>query len=130
MYNLGYACINMALSYPKEWGDMPKGTPRITTNRSMIRRTFNERGLEYASALALQNCLDLEKIIEWNEQHDIKFYRMSSDIFPWASEYDFEELPDFEAIEYTPWTVQQIDEPERTRCSEYCYRSRKSCQSF
>ena len=88
----------MALSYPKEWGNMPKGTPRITTNRSMIRRTFNERGLEYASTLALQNCLDLEKIIEWNEQHDIKFYRMSSDIFPWASEYNFEELPDFEAI--------------------------------
>jgi UV DNA damage endonuclease len=98
MHNLGYACINMSLSYPSEWGDKPKGTPKITTNRTMIRKTFNEKGLDYVSSLALQNCLDLEKIIEWNEQHGIKFYRMSSNLFPWASEYRFEQLPDYEEI--------------------------------
>ena len=89
--NLGYACINMTLS------EQPK-SKRITTNRSMIKRTFKARGLPYASELALLNVLDLEKIIQWNEDNDIKFYRMSSDIFPWASEYEFEQLPDFEAI--------------------------------
>ena len=89
--NLGYACINMTLS------EQPK-SKRITTNRSMIRRTFKAKGLPYASELALQNVLDLEKIIQWNEDNDIKFYRLSSDIFPWASEYEFEELPDFEMI--------------------------------
>ena len=57
MYNLGYACINMGLS------NQPK-SKRVTTNRSMIRRTFLDKGLPYASELALQNCLDLEKIIE------------------------------------------------------------------
>ena len=88
----------MSLSYPQEWGGKPKGTPRITTNRTMIRKTFNQKGLGYASELALQNCLDLEKIIEWNEQHQIKFYRMSSNLFPWASEYRFEQLPDYEEI--------------------------------
>ena len=89
--NLGYACINMTLS------EQPK-SKRNTTHRSMIRRTFKAKGLPYASELALQNVLDLEKIIQWNEDNDIKFYRLSSDIFPWASEYEFEELPDFEMI--------------------------------
>jgi len=97
--NLGYACINMGLSYPREWGGMPRGTQKITTNRSMIRKTFNARGLEYASELALKNTSDLCKIIQWNEDNDIKFYRMSSDLFPWASEYEFEDLPDWEEIQ-------------------------------
>ncbi|MBP04916.1 MAG: UV damage repair endonuclease UvsE [Euryarchaeota archaeon] len=89
--NYGYACINMTLS------DVPK-SKRITTNRTMIKRTFKEKGIKYASELALQNVLDLEKILKWNENHDIKFYRMSSDIFPWASEYEFGDLPDIKVI--------------------------------
>ena len=62
-YNLGYACINMALSYPE------KGKERITTNRGMIKRTFQQKGLPYASALTLQNAKDLLQILQWNEQH-------------------------------------------------------------
>lgn len=96
--NLGYACINMQLSYPREWGGAPRGTKPITTNRSMIRRTFDQRGVAYASELALQNVKDLYKILEWNEANGFKFYRMSSNLFPWASEYDWNELPDIEAI--------------------------------
>ena len=91
MYNLGYACINMCLS------NQPK-SKRVTTNRSMIRKTFDAKGLPYASELTLQNCLDLERIIQWNQDNDIKFYRMSSDIAPWHSEYSLEDLPDFKAI--------------------------------
>jgi UV DNA damage endonuclease len=91
MTNLGYACINMHLS------GLPK-SQRITTNRSMIRRTFKDRGLPYASELALANCRDLLTILKWNEQHDIRFFRISSDIFPWASEYKLADLPDFDAI--------------------------------
>ena len=91
MYNLGYACINMGLS------NLPK-SKRITTNRSMIRKTFDTKGLSYASELTLQNCLDLERIIQWNQDHGIKFYRMSSNIAPWHSEYELEDLPDFKAI--------------------------------
>ena len=64
----------------------------------MIRRTFDERGLPYASELALANCRDLLKILRWNEQHDIRFFRISSDIFPWASEYKLSDLPDFDDI--------------------------------
>jgi len=89
--NYGYACINVTLS------DVPR-SKRITTNRTMIKRTFKEKGIKYASELALQNVLDLEKILKWNENNDIKFYRMSSDIFPWASEYEFDALPNIRVI--------------------------------
>tara|TARA_R110000824_G_scaffold43928_8_gene128255 strand:- start:8689 stop:9600 length:912 start_codon:yes stop_codon:yes gene_type:complete len=88
---LGYACINMGFS------NVPK-SKRITTNRSMIKRTFQARGIPYASELALQNCTDLLKILKWNEENDIKFFRMSSSLFPWASEYNLEQLPDYENI--------------------------------
>lgn len=93
MKNLGYACINMSLSNLKK-------SERITTNRSMIRRTFDERGKDYASELALQNCKDLYSILKWNEEHGIKFFRLSSEFFPWASEYDIESLKDYEKILY------------------------------
>ena len=99
MTNLGYACVNMGLSYPCEWGDKPRGTQRVTTNRSMIKKTFIQKGIPYASELSLQNVKDLETIVDWNEANNIKFYRMSSDIFPWASEYQLEELPDFDKIQ-------------------------------
>ena len=91
MNHLGYACINMGFS------SLPK-SQRITTNRTMIRRTFDDRGIEYASELALQNLRDLRTILEWNLENDIYFYRLSSDIIPWASEYNLEEMPNYGAI--------------------------------
>ena len=42
MRNYGYACINMGFS------NRPK-SKRITTNRTMIKRTFQERGIADAS---------------------------------------------------------------------------------
>tara|TARA_Y100000389_G_scaffold35658_1_gene30326 strand:- start:651 stop:1601 length:951 start_codon:yes stop_codon:yes gene_type:complete len=84
--NLGYACINMTLSSQK---------PKVTTNRSMIKRTFQERGVEYASELALQNVRDLFHIIKWNNENGIKLFRLSSEMFPWASEYEIESMPHY-----------------------------------
>ena len=63
--NLGYACINMELS------NAPKAK-RITTNRSMIKRTFKSKGIEYASELGLENCRELFKIIKWNNENGFK----------------------------------------------------------
>jgi len=85
--NLGYACINMNLR--KEG---------VTTNRSMIRRTFNEKGIDYASELSLNNVRDLYRIIEWNHEVGIKLFRLSSEMFPWLSEYKMENLPHYEQI--------------------------------
>lgn len=64
----------------------------------MIKKTWQEKGIAYASQLALANLQDLLKILEWNRQNDIKVYRMSSDIFPWMSEYKITDLPDFYEI--------------------------------
>ena len=55
---LGYACINMHLANPKNKSE------RIITHRSMIKKTFSEKGISYASELALKNCQDLFKIIK------------------------------------------------------------------
>jgi UV DNA damage endonuclease len=91
MRRYGYCCINMTLGEGKKEN-------RITTNRSMVKKTFLERGLGYASENALLNAKDLIKVIKWNNDNGIKMYRMSSDIFPWASEYEFPDLPHFEEI--------------------------------
>ncbi len=64
----------------------------------MVRRTFLEKGVQYASQLALQNVQGLLQIVEWNVQHQINVFRVTSDLFPWASEYKLEELPDFTEI--------------------------------
>ena len=91
--NLGYACINMELSNRK-------GKDKITTNRSMIKKTFHDKGVDYASELVLQNVSDLCEIIKWNEQNNIKFFRLSSEVFPWASEYyqDWGKFPNIDEI--------------------------------
>ena len=85
----GYCCINMTLAESKE---------KVTTNRGMVKKTFLERGMDYVSDLALLNVLDLKKIIEWNHSNSISMYRMSSDIFPWSSEYEISELKDYQEI--------------------------------
>lgn len=89
--NLGYACINMHLS------EGPAKN-KIGTNRGMIKKTFLEKGTDYASELALLNVRDIIKILQWNVEHGIKLFRLSSDIFPWASEYDIRLLKDFDLI--------------------------------
>ena len=91
MSNLGYACINTVLN------TLPKSR-RVTTNRSMVKRTFKERGLPYASKLALQNCKDLLTVLKWNHANGIHFFRLSSDLFPWSSEYNLSDLPDYDDI--------------------------------
>ncbi len=98
--NLGYACINTELSEPVKKGRTVI-RESIMTNRSMVLKTFKQKGLPYASKLALQNCQDLKKILEWNEKNGVRFFRMSSEIFPWASEYYFDDLPDWKAIHAT-----------------------------
>lgn len=85
--NLGYCCINLTL-----------GEKGIKVGRSMIKKTFNEKGLEYAGELALQNIRDLVEIIKWNNRHGVKLYRMSSNMFPWMSEYELKDLPTYYRI--------------------------------
>jgi UV DNA damage endonuclease len=64
----------------------------------MVKKTFIERGMAYASELALKNIKDLYQIISWNNKAGIKMYRMTSDLFPWFSEYEIKDLPDYKEI--------------------------------
>jgi len=88
MVNLGYCCINMTLQKER----------KVTIGRGMIKKTFGEKGIAYASELALANVKDMVEIIKWNHANGIKLYRMSSDMFPWCSEYELSDLPDYEKI--------------------------------
>ena len=92
--NIGYACINMQLSYPQKYGGAEKGVKPITTGRSMIKRTFQSKGLDYASELTLANCMDLDKIVDWNILNNYKFFRITSGLAPWKSEYEWDDLKD------------------------------------
>lgn len=85
--NLGYACINLTLA---EAG--------ITTNRGMIKKTFGEKGIAYASELALSNVRALLKILEWNVANDVRVFRVTSELFPWASEYKLKSMPHYREI--------------------------------
>ena len=87
--NIGYACINMQLSSQK---------PKIYTGRSMIKRTFKAKGIEYASELGLQNCKDLFEIVKWNNKNGFPFFRITSNLFPWSSEYKLKDMPDHQEI--------------------------------
>ena len=70
----------------------------ITVNRGMVRRTFDAKGLPYVSELVIENLKDTLKLLEYNIKNNIYIYRMSSDSFPWMSEYEFSDLPKFPAI--------------------------------
>ena len=96
--NIGYACINMQLSYPQKYGGKEKGVKPITTGRSMIKRTFLSKGVDYASELALANTMDLDKIIDWNILNGYNFFRITSELAPWKSEYEWNDLKDIERI--------------------------------
>ena len=86
----GYACINLTLQEAKK--------NKVTCNRAMIKKTFDAKGLKYASELAELNTRDLLPILDWNYKNSVRVFRMTSSLFPWASEYMLEDLPDFEKI--------------------------------
>lgn len=85
----GYCCINLTLQKEKD----------IKIGRSMIKRTFTSKGIKYASELAEANLRDLIEIIKWNHSQGITMYRMSSSMFPWMSEYEFSDMPNYTVIQ-------------------------------
>lgn len=67
---IGYACINTELQ------------KQGIKNRTLITRTLEKKGWEYYNQLVLDNVRDLKKILEWNEAHQIRAFRVSADLFP------------------------------------------------
>lgn len=80
---LGYACINTVLQ------GCPVKKDRVLVNHSCIAKTFREKGIDHVIALARANLAAVLRVLEWNEAHDIRFYRLSSNMFPHLTNPDF-----------------------------------------
>ena len=68
---LGYACINLELRERD-----------IYTTRTLILQTFEKKGLEYAIHLGKRNVEDLLLLLQHNEAHGYRFFRITSNLFP------------------------------------------------
>jgi UV DNA damage endonuclease len=91
--NIGYCCICLKINEDLKKKD------QISVNRGMVKKTFEAKGLAYVSELAILNLKDCLKILKYNVKNDIKVYRMSSEMFPWFTHYNFEDLPNWNKIQ-------------------------------
>ena len=76
---LGLCCLNTVLRLQK---------PPVFASRSIILKTFEDKGFEYLREKIIQNLRDVLTIMDWNERHGIKVYRLSSEMFPHLSNPD------------------------------------------
>jgi UV damage endonuclease UvdE len=83
--NLGYCCINTEL---RDCG--------IFCSRTCRLDTVNKKGLDFLYNLARKNISDLPSIFRWNFNNNIFLYRMSSEMFPFASYPDYYKIYDLE----------------------------------
>lgn len=77
---LGYACLNTILRAQK---------PPVFCSRTCRIDTIKKNGMPFVHDLGVQNAKDLSALVEWNEQHNIKFMRVSSEMFPFASHPEY-----------------------------------------
>jgi len=89
---IGYCCISLGININRSKKN------HITVNRGMVKKTFVEKGVKYASELAYLNLCDLMELLKYNVKNNIFVYRISSDLFPWMSEYSFDSLPNIKLI--------------------------------
>ena len=73
---LGLCCINTILRAQK---------PSIFASRSIILKTFETKGMDHLKAKIIQNLKDIIVMMDWNDAHGIKVFRLSSAIFPHMS---------------------------------------------
>ncbi|KAF8914616.1 UV-endonuclease UvdE-domain-containing protein [Mucidula mucida] len=74
---LGYACLNTILRTQK---------PPVFCSRTCRIDTIKKNGMDFVKDIGRQNCEDLLELIKWNEQkQNIRFMRVSSEMFPFAS---------------------------------------------
>ncbi|KAF4157015.1 hypothetical protein CNMCM6069_006184 [Aspergillus lentulus] len=68
----------------------PSQPPHPTKNRPDRDRTPDvARGQAYVESLGLANARDLIKLLRWNDKYGIKFMRLSSEMFPFASHKEY-----------------------------------------
>ncbi|KAI9695176.1 MAG: UV-damage endonuclease [Bogoriella megaspora] len=111
---LGFACLNTYLrsSNPPVFSSRTCRIASILEHRHPLRdpsqpehATKNRpdkdqpadigRGMQYVENIGLANAHDIVKMIRWNDKYGIKFMRLSSEMFPFASheEYGYKLAP-------------------------------------
>ncbi|KAH7202310.1 UV-endonuclease UvdE-domain-containing protein [Fusarium oxysporum] len=101
---LGYACLNTYLRnatpavfssrtcrmasiiehrHPLTNPDEPEHPTKNRPDKN--KPADHERGLKYVQELGLANARDIVKMIRWNVKYGIRFMRLSSEMFPFAS---------------------------------------------
>ncbi|KAK3112147.1 hypothetical protein LTR53_011871, partial [Teratosphaeriaceae sp. CCFEE 6253] len=111
---LGYACLNTYLRqsnppvfssrtcriqsilehrHPLADPTQPEHPTKNKPDRSKPADTA--LGQRYVEALGVANARDIAKMIRWNDRYNIKFFRLSSEMFPFAShpEYGYKLAP-------------------------------------
>ena len=69
---LGLCCLNITL----------RNETGATPSRKKMLKTVLREGVEPLKELILKNLNDVKELIEWNEAHGIRVYRLSSSMFP------------------------------------------------
>jgi UV DNA damage endonuclease len=81
----GYCCLNTQLR-----------KNNIFTSRTCRLETIKKKGIEYVYELINNNLRDLKSIIEWNHCNDIHVFRMSSEMFPFATHSEYNNIYNME----------------------------------
>jgi UV DNA damage endonuclease len=105
---LGYACLNTYLRtsnppifssrtcriqsilehrHPLEHPDQPEHPTKNRPDRS--KPADHQLGQRYLEAVCLANVKDISKMVRWNEKFHIRFMRLSSEMFPFASHAEY-----------------------------------------
>lgn len=111
---LGYACLNTYLRnsqppvfssrtcriasilehrHPLQDPSLPEHPTKNRCNKDLPAEIW--RGQKYVEDLGLANVRDIPKILRWNDKYGITFFRLSSEMFPFASheEYGYKLAP-------------------------------------
>ncbi len=110
MNRIGYCCISLGIN------EGLKKKDHIIVNRGMVKRTFDTKGLPYVSELIIKNLKDTLRVLEYNVKNGIFIYRMSSDSFPWLSEYEFNDLPKINIIKNLLFDIGKYIKNNNMRC--------------
>ncbi|PFH49736.1 hypothetical protein AMATHDRAFT_120164, partial [Amanita thiersii Skay4041] len=76
---LGYACLNTILRNKKP------ANQAVFCSRTCRLDSLSKYGIDWVKDLGRKNLEDLITIIQWNEENNIRFFRISSEMFPFAS---------------------------------------------
>ncbi|KAH6658535.1 UV-endonuclease UvdE-domain-containing protein [Truncatella angustata] len=111
---LGYACLNtyLRISNPQVFSSRTCRIASIVEHRHPLKDPSQPehaiknrpdkdqpadvaRGQRYVEELGLANARDIVKMLRWNDKYHIKFMRLSSEMFPFASheEYGYKLAP-------------------------------------